>query len=185
MITEDMIMPIGRIFKPHSFRGEINVEFDYDVVSEDLEGEFLFVKIDNIPVPFRVETLRGGRNQNSFLKLKGINSEMEAAKISNRDLYIEKARLAEILGVEQEDLEFEAEGLIGFKVTDSDNNTPIGIVEDIEEGVEYDYLVVRRIADDGLLKIPMIEEFIDNIEEGKGDEKGIITVTLPEGFLDI
>ena len=67
MITEEMIIKVGNIFKPHGYKGEMNVSLDLDALFfEDPHTPF-FVKIDNLIVPFFVE-YTGGANKSAFLK---------------------------------------------------------------------------------------------------------------------
>ena len=185
MITEEMLAQVGKIFKPHSFKGELAVSFDYDLGFDEIGKVPFFVKIDNIPVPFFAESLRGKLASNSFIKFRGIDDDSEASVLANKSLYMLKNDLASALGLRPEEIDSLEEDFIGFKVTLAHNKEFIGYVEDIEEGIEYDYLAVRKESDGSLMEIPFIEEFIESIEEPEGDRKGNISVALPEGFLEI
>lgn len=185
MITDEMVVAVGRLFKPHSFRGEVNADILYGrELFADPNTPF-FVKIDNILVPFFVETVGGGSNKTSFLKFRGIDSDSEASMVVNKELYALKSFVSEILGVSEEELEAGADDFAGFLVTDASNGVVIGEVEGIEEGVEYDYLLVKKQIDGETIHVPLIEEFVSEILEPSGESPGEITVTLPEGFLEI
>lgn len=185
MITEEMLSPVGKIFNPHSYRGELNVELDYDFNFVELKKFPFLVKIDGIPVPFFSDKMRGGVSGASFIKFRGIDSDISALMLSNKNLYMLKADLALMLGLEVHEIEALEEGYSGFKVVNANNNETIGYVEKIEEGVEYDYISVKKNIDGELIEIPFIGEFITEIEETEGNPPGIIRVVLPDGFLEI
>lgn len=185
MITEEMVIAAGKLFKPHSYKGEMNLEAYFGVDLFRTSKTPFFLNIDNILVPFFVENISGRTSKTSFIKLKGINSDREAAKYANKEIYALKSDVASQLGIGIEELEQSAEGVIGYQVVDSDEEELIGTVEDTEEGKEYDYLIVRRPGSDDMLQIPFVDDFIDGFEEGSENESGKIYVNLPDGFLDI
>ena len=144
-----------------------------------------FVKIDNILVPFFVEYLNGGTHGDSYIKFKHIDSDKAAGLLINKDLYTLKNLVADALGVDENELGLQADEFIGFSVKDADTGETYGTVKDIEQGVEYDYLVVEKSEDQEDLFIPFIDEFVKEILEDENSQKGEILVTLPEGFLEI
>lgn len=187
MIAENSLIEVGRIIKPHGYKGEMSVDFSYETEYFKNPDIPFFLKIDNIPVPFFVETLNGRQKYKGFLKLEGIDSDKEAVRFSNREIYVQKATLASLIGVDQSQLEEETEAdrLVGFDVILQDTGQLLGKVEGFEEGVEYDYLVVKKLNEDDTFTIPFIEEFIDDIVEFENTPQGEVVVNLPDGFLDI
>lgn len=185
MIREEDIVAVGKIFKPHSFKGELSVDLDFNLSEEDVKGLPVFVRIDGILVPFFPTGLRGGRMANSFIKFRNVDSDAQALKLANHTLYMLKSDLREIADMEGEDFERIIEGLDGYRVINLNNNETIGYVEDIEEGIEYDYIVVRKDSDGKTVEIPFIDEFIEEISSPEGDTEGIVKVNLPEGFLEL
>lgn len=185
MITEDNIFPIGKIFKPHSYKGFLNVELDFPKdLFYDPRTPF-FVKIDNIIVPFFVESIEGKGDKVSFIKFKGINSDEEAETLVRRNIYAAKSFIADYLGISEEELNNEIEELKNYEVIDSESNNLLGYVTEIEEGVEYDYISVKLKDEEKIIQIPMVDEIILEIKENTNSETGKIYVNLPEGFLAI
>lgn len=184
MITDQMVIPVGYIKKPHGYKGSLGVEifFERDIFS-DSETPF-FVKMDNILVPFFVDSIGGGADNMSYLKFSEINSDVDAAIFAKKELYARKSDVARLLGVNEEDLEDISEDYIGFNVVDSRSGLLIGTVTDILEGVEYDYFLVSKNDSDEEVEIPIVEEFIEEISEGMGEKQGVIKVSLPDGFFD-
>lgn len=185
MITDDMVWPVGRIFKPHGYKGEMNVDLNLDKEALEVSKPAFFVKIDNILVPFFVEKAGGGASGTAFIKFKGVDSDKEAAKFDKKEMYVLKSWLSSTLGITEDEFEREANGLKGYEVLLKETGETLGTVSDVEEGVEYDYLVVTDPLGEKTFSIPFIEEFIEEIEDPKGKEPGRVTVELPEGFLDI
>ena len=185
MINNDNIIPIGYIYKPHGYKGDINVELFYDKeLIKNYDGP-LFLKIDNIPVPFFIENKREGNSKNWFIKLKNIDSDIEVSKLIKKDIYLEKKELAKILDMTESEIDLEVSGFKDYKVITSQDNQQIGTVVDIEEAKEYDYIIVKRKDNSSLLQIPLIDEFIEEILPPTGKNGGKIIVSLPEGYLEI
>ena len=186
MITEEMVFPIGRVFKPHGYKGEIKADINFGPeLFENPETPFFF-KIDNILVPFFVERNEGGPDKTSFLKFKGLDSDLEVSLIVNREIFALKSFLSELYDIPEDSLDKVMNEFEGYAVVDGETDEIIGSVTDIENGVEYDYLTVQSEQDkDKIIHIPFIEEYIIDIEESSDNGNGRILVSLPEGFLDI
>lgn len=185
MITQELLTSVGRLFKPHGYKGELKVNIEFDSDMNAILNKPFFVKIDNLLVPFFAEKFRGGKSGNSFVKFRNVDSDLEALALSNKDLFMLKSDVADLLGIESSGLEDLEQGYVGFNVFDSHNNVFIGSVENMEEGVEYDYLSVRKEKDGNIIDIPFIEEFVEEIEYPEGGKKGKIIVNLPDGMLEI
>ena len=185
MIREENLVGIGKIFKPHGYKGEMNIEISLDGDIFDNPCTPFFVKMDNIPVPFFVESVGGGANGTSFLKFKGVDSDLKAAAFANKELYAEKETVASLYGVEPEDLIFNNSELVGYEVYDADTKETLGQITEVSEGVEYDYLVVKKKTEGREMMIPLLDEFIEEIIEPTDEGVGRFIVRLPEGFMEI
>ena len=184
MIAEENLIAIGKLFKPHGYKGELNVEIEFGKeLLSDAKIPF-FVKMDNIPVPFFVERIGGGASGYSFLKFKGVDSDVEATNFVNKAIYVEKDIAAKVTDFEDDDLIL-ADSLIGFSVLNGSDGKLLGMVTDIEEGIEYDYLVVELPGRESPLSIPLVDDYIEEISESDNEDNGFIKVNLPDGFLDI
>lgn len=184
MIQTENLISIGKIRKTHSYRGELVGLFDYDANLFSGEKDFpIFLEIDHIPVPFFIESIRGNSPSKSMLKFENIDTEKEAAELAGKEMLVEKDRLAEMLGVSEEELDEANDDLTGYKVYEKEGGRYLGTVTGFEEGLEYDYLVVEDEKEEREITIPLVEEFVEEIAE-ESDERKII-VDLPEGFLDI
>lgn len=184
MITDEMLMPIGRLFKPHGYKGEMNADIYFDInLFGDRKTPF-FIYIDNIPVPFFVESIGGGTSGTSFIKFRGINSDIECIPFVRKELFAEKNFVAVTYGTTPEELEMTADGVKGYEVIRAENGELLGKVEAMEEGVEYDYLIVELKESQAMVHIPFVDEFITEINEKGVSSDGKVFVSLPEGFLE-
>lgn len=184
MITADKVTAIGKLKKPHGYKGELGADIFYEKdIFEDSQTPF-FIKIDNILVPFFVEGIGGGPYGTGFIKFKDVDSDADGAVLSKKDLYVLKSFMAEYLGVTEEELEAAHEDFSGYIVYELDSSSVIGRVEGIMEGIEYDYLIVEKENSQGTIEIPLVDEFISEIKDNP-EGKGEIIVNLPSGFLEI
>lgn len=182
MIEEKNLVEVGFLRKPHGFKGEMNAELDYDgSLFADRLTPFI-IKIDGLFVPFFIETIRK-RGEGYLIKFEDVDSDSDAAMLVNHELYADRTKISELTGIEEEDLDngFDFEGAI---VRDVHSQEIIGRVNDVEEGKEYDYLVVMRENEDEEVRIPLIEPLIAAVEE---NEEGdiVVYVDLPDGMLDL
>lgn len=185
MIDKEQVTGIGRLFKPHGYKGDLKFETEFEREFFTVPNASFFVEIDNILVPFFVDKIGGGSAGTAFIKFKWLDSDVAAAILSNKELYALKSFIKDHLGVEEDELLKDIDEIIGFSVVDSSNGCLIGMVEGIEEGVEYDYLTVKT-DDTHSVSIPLVEEFVIEIREREdGEGKGFIEVSLPDGFLEI
>lgn len=185
MIKEESLTVVGKLKKPHGYKGAIGVDMDFEKeIFADPKTPF-FIKIDNIFVPFWVETIGGGSNGMSFIKIKDIDSDADAAQLAKKELYAQKSFVAQLLGIEESELETGIDDIIGLPVVDDETSELIGVVEGIMEGIEYDYLQVKRKEGNATIEIPLIDEFIEEIKEDPDGVREEIRVVLPDGFMDI
>lgn len=186
MIVKEQLYDAGKILKTHGYKGDVTVASDFGKEIFKLPGTAFFVEFDNIPVPFFVEKVGGGSSNTVYIKFKTIDSDTDAAMLQNKRLYVERGVLAEFLGIGEDELDASGEELTGYEVIDASTGVKIGEVTGMEEGKEYDYLLVSRENDSEAIQIPLVEEFVVEIREGESeDEKGLILLELPDGFLQI
>lgn len=187
MIEKDSLLQIGDLFKPHGYKGEMkcDVPFPPDLFA-DPEQAF-FVEQDNILVPFFVESARGTDEATSFLKFADVDSDLEAARLfTKKKLFADKTYVAAMAGMDVAEFELASRGMKGYEVIDAGSGKRLGVVDDIEEGIEYPYLNMIKDIDGEQIGIPYVEDMVTEIvEAGDADGHGKIFVNLPEGFLEI
>ena len=166
---------LGYIVKTHGLKGEVTVSLNEysaaDLVS--IQEEYpLFIEFNNRLVPYFIDSISEGGTK-AFVKFQDVNTIEEASKLVKRSLHLQKAARPKSQRGEVYDDE-----VINFSVTD-ESLGPLGnIVEVVQAGLNR-LLVIDREGKE--VMIPINSPFIKRINKSKK----VITVSLPEGFLDI
>ncbi len=176
MITRDELIAIGHYNKPHGVAGEISatVDVDFDVLRA---LSCLVCDIDGIYVPFFVNNCRPKSMDTVLLTIDGINSEHDAARLVNHEIYALKR------DYRHESDESDADGypldyFIGFDLVDADGN-PIGQIDDVDESTENAIFIVSD--GDSSLMIPASDDLIVEFDL----DKRVMVMDLPQGLLDL
>ena len=176
MITREELIAIGHYNKPHGVAGELSATVDVEI---DVLGALscLVSEMDGIYVPFFVNSLRPKTSETVLLTIDGINSEQEASRLVNHDIYALKREFR------QESDEADADGypldyFIGFELQDSDG-TRVGEIVQVDEQTENAIFIV----DDGEseLLLPASDDLIVEFDL----DKKVMVMDLPQGILDL
>lgn len=171
MISDNEIIEIGRLVKPHGINGEIVSVTDLNPASL----KCIVIKIDGINVPFFLDAIRPKGNESFLLTIDGIDSENDAASLCGKNVYALKH---DIIEDESDEDGFYANDLIGFVIME--NGCLIGEVVDIEDSTENALFITKR-ANGDIVYIPIADEFITEISV---DTK-TIEMNLPTGILEL
>jgi len=170
MIKKEELSKIGQFTKPHGVKGEISLLTDYDI--SDISGELYMVcEMDDIPVPFFVDSCRFKSNKIVLVKFDSLDSEGEVKILSGKPAYIPSDMLPLL---DEDSMGWDA--IMGFMITD-DGFGDIGVVKDVDDATVNILLVVDYKDTEVLIPAALITSV-------NQDEKALI-VSLPEGFLDI
>lgn len=185
MIRKTDLVKIGKTAKAHGIRGEVTFHFTNDsfLDSETTPEErakndpaFLIFELDGIFVPFRLEEVRLKTGSSAFVKFKNVDSESQAARLVNREVWFPKDRFRE--EEELEDGAFTWNHLIGYALTDEKYGM-VGRITGIDDSTLNTLFEVEGKS--GMIVIPASEEWITHI----GEERKELFVLLPEGLLDL
>lgn len=175
MILQDEILEIGKFFKTHGLKGELNAVLDVD--DDFLETDSpLIVDMEGIFVPFFPEFMRSKGAEACLVKLKGVDSQEEAQKFVNKTVYARRDDLEDYFGELPlaEDLK-----IVGYELID-DNSGPVGTIEDLDDSTENILLIVKR-PDGTEVYVPFNEDFITMLDHAESK----IHMNLPEGLVDL
>lgn len=178
MITREELIEIGVYNKPHGINGEISATFDYDIeLVKDIEC--YVSEINGIYIPFFPDAKRAKTGATLLIKIEGIDNEISAKNLVNRKIYALKSEFTYSIEDEiSEDGEFPLDYFIGFTINNDDDNT-IGIIEEVDCSTENFLFIVN--SNEKQIFIPATDDFIIDINT----ENKILTMSLPEGILDI
>ena len=162
---------IGYVAKSRGLRGEVTVIFEEPIVAE--ASDIFFIERNGSLVPYSIEAI-SSREDKSFIKFEDIDTVQEAEALKGCSLYLPKdIRPALKRG------EFYNDEVLNFSVEDKQLGT-IGTVRDILESGPSRLLQVMSASGKEVL-IPTQGPFIKSVNR----TKKVITVELPEGFLEI
>lgn len=176
MITREELIAIGHYNKPHGVAGELSATVDVEI---DVLGALscLVSEMDGIYVPFFVNSLRPKTSETVLLTIDGINSEQEASRLVNHDIYALKREFR------QESDDADADGypldyFIGFELQDSDG-TRVGEIVHVDEQTENAIFIVDD--GEGELLLPASDDLIVEFDL----DKKVMVMDLPQGILDL
>ena len=172
MIKVEDVYRIGLINKPHGVHGELLFTFDDDIFDR-MEADYIICTMDGILVPFFFESYRFRSDSTALIKLEGIDTEQQARRMTNVEVFFPKEHVEEL-----EDNELTWSFFVGFLIKDV-NEGEIGKVIDVDDSTINTLFVVDH--NDTEVLIPAQEDFIVDLDRGKR----VITMQIPAGLLDL
>lgn len=172
MIKVEDVYRIGLINKPHGVHGELLFTFDDDIFDR-MEADYIICMMDGILVPFFFESYRFRSDSTALIKLEGIDTEQQARRMTNVEVFFPKEHAEEL-----EDNELTWSYFVGFLIKDI-NEGEIGKVIDVDDSTINTLFVVDH--NDTEVLIPAQEDFIVDLDR----KKRIITMQIPVGLLDL
>lgn len=176
MITRADITEIGKFNKTHGIMGEISAILDIDAENiSDLQA--IIVEEDGIFVPYFITAFRHKSKESILLTIDGINSENDAKHLVGKTIYALKTDIVES---DEYDDEESAYNFIGYNVINSDDNSTLGTITDIDDSTD-NYLFIVEDGNHNQILIPIADEFITDVNH----TLQTISMSLPEGLLNI
>lgn len=163
---------IGTTQKPHSLQGELAITV-LDGMDLTLESvQWLFIEVDGLPLPFRIENIRFRTDTLAIIKLNLVETQEEARKFSNCKILVDKDSIV----FEKDD--YKPELLVGYNLIDEE----IGDIGKILQVDDYNgNLVVTVDYQEQEILIPLNDEFIQSINP----ESETIIFNCPPGILNL
>ena len=172
MIKAEDVYRIGIINKPHGVHGELLFTFDDDIFDQ-VEADYIVCLMDGILVPFFFESYRFRSDSTALIKLEGIDTEQQARRMTNVEVYFPKEHAEKL-----DDNELTWNYFVGFLIKDI-NKGEIGKVTDVDDSTINTLFVVDHKG--GEVLIPAQEDFIVDLDR----DNRVIVMNLPEGLLDL
>lgn len=158
MIQQSEVIEIGRMSRPHGKAGEVQLTLSNDLWDEGVSSKdelFVALNIDSILVPFHVLEWRGKGMDSVILRLRGVESEEQAARLTGKQVYLFRR---DCTAADSDDELLTWQDLVGYAVTASDGQS-LGIIAAVDE------TTINTLAEltDGTL-IPLHEDLIINLD---------------------
>jgi 16S rRNA processing protein RimM len=163
---------LGFVLRTHGLKGEVTISLEEDTPSNFSSIPTVFLETDNRLVPYFIHSI-SIQGKKAFVKFEDVNSIEEAEKLVKRSIFLQKSARAK-----SGPSEFYNDEIIDFKVIDEEMGD-LGNVVDIMQAGANRLLVIDHGGKEVL--VPVNSPFIISINK----RKKIVTVNLPQGFLEI
>lgn len=173
-IDSSQLVPYGSIRKTHGHKGSFVVALENEALL-DLEPDFIFIDIDSIPVPFRVEEMNGTKDH-LITTVSRVSSAEEAESLRGAKVYILKSLYDEQIDLDNME-ELSLYHLIDYSVYHSSGDE-IGILSAIDESTA-NILLILETKDGDDVYIPFVEEWITALDH----QKRLIEIDCPPEVL--
>ena len=158
---------IAQVLKSNGTDGGLLISL-LNIAPEDIDlQEPVFIEFDGLPVPFYFESFTPRGTSRALVHLTGIRNLKDADELSGSAVYADY--------FEEED----EEDLTGWTVLDQ-KGTVVGTVVDYEDIPGNTCLWVER-PDGQQVLVPFHEDLVLAADE----QAGTITLTIPEGILEL
>ncbi len=158
--------------RPHGLKGGVTLSLDADSPAEWESLQSVFIEQKKQAVPYFIEHV-SVRGDKAFVKFEDVNTPEAATALKGSSVYLPKASRPKLSRGD-----FYNEEVDGFEVID-DTLGLLGTVLHIEQAGSNRFVVFSHHTKE--VMIPVNGPFIKSINKAKKK----ITVSLPEGFLDI
>jgi len=163
---------IGSVLKTRGLKGELQAFIDFEA-PEKLDFDALFLEVNGKLVPYFVESFKMPQKNTAFIYLEDVDHIDKASLLAKKDIYLPNK-----LKPKKKKDEFGLKDLMGFIAVDV-NEGELGEIIELQELPQQLIATVHYKNKEVLF--PLNEAVIQAIDV----VKGIITVDLPDGLLDI
>lgn len=163
---------LGKLVAIHGLKGELVLKHTLGKKSSLKGLQTIFTEENkNTFIPWFIESTKIKNEEETYIKIEGINTREEAKKLAQRKLWIPEPDFKKLSAKSA------PANLLGYTIIN--NNESLG---EVLELIELPHQLICRIEIKGKeVLIPLHEGFLDKIDHKKKQ----IFVTLPEGLLDI
>ena len=163
---------LGRVAKTHGLKGEVTIKLEVDDPSAYLEMKHFFLEINKVLTPFFVERITPNGDK-FFVKVQDVKTIEQAQNLLGKSVYLPMEMLPKLSGKQ-----FYYHEIVGFTVIDTEK----GELGPVTEVLEYPTQAILQVKKgEKEILIPIIDEVIQNVDR----DKKILTITAPEGLIDM
>lgn len=173
MIRRSELQQIGRLYKPHGIKGELQLELDGRYTPEELG--FMVLDIEGIYVPFFVAASRP-RGADWLVRFDGADNETAAASLAMHDVYYPAARLPHTVEDDEEGVYLS--DMVGYELRDGE--IPLGTIESVDDSTA-NVLIYARDTSGRQVIVPYHDELLIEFDP----EARYLSLQLPEGLIEL
>ena len=178
-VSLETMQNVGRLVKIVGSKWGIVTVWHDPFIFEQIphqEGDFLFVAIDGLPVPFQIRVAEGRADNSAILYFEELPDGITADELTGCELYLPADQL---LNDDEGDEEFSLEYFVGCTLQDQRGRT-IGQIVDYEQYSLNMLLVVER-EDESEVLIPFHLELVHKLPT---EDVEILQLEIADGLLD-
>jgi len=165
---------LGKVIKPHGFKGMVSAYFETDEPEEYADLKMVFLKMNASPVPFFIRSIHM-INARAIIRFEDVNNIEQAERLSGKEMHLPVLELRGLSGNN-----FYYHEIKGFKVIDKKH----GEIGTLNQILEYPKQAIMQIIEDKSKKeilIPVKDEFILKIDR----KQKKIHLSPPEGLIEM
>ena len=171
-MTTDDCFRIGSVLKSRGLKGELQAFIDFEE-PDRLKFDALFIDTGGKLIPYFVESFKMPQKNTAYIYLEDIDHIDKTLPLIKRDIYLPNK-----LKPKKKKSEFGLKDLLNFIAVDV-NEGELGEIVEIQELPQH--LIATVYYQSKEVMFPLNVDVIKGIDT----VKGIVTVDLPEGLLDI
>ena len=163
---------LGKIFKPHGYKGKVNMWLDVDDPSEYESLKMVYLDKNGMLIPYFINTIHILNNK-AVVDFQDVDNIEKAELLSDSDIYLPLSELPELTGSQ-----FYFHEVIGFSVVDKN----WGRIGDIRKIFEYPSQAVMQVFfKKKEVLIPINPHVVLELDR----EKKEIKIDAPDGLIDL
>lgn len=170
-IDINYLFEAGYVKKPYGINGHMFLIFNQGVEIDEEGTEYLFIEIEGLPVPFKIEQFEWKDEQSALIKLRFIDNKEQAQSYTGCKCFFEHINLAD------SNNELNIFMLKGYRLFDT-NNQLIGTIEQIDDFGGN--LVFTLSGNNDEIMIPYHPDLL----QAFNPNDKTICMEIPEGLLD-
>jgi len=172
MLYKEEFVAVGKLRKSHGYAGHARIDLIEEYHDDFMNSQFLFMEVDGYKVPFQI--VEKIENKNLIVKLKYLDDPKDVLPYHQANILL----LEKNLKYKIAEAPSSVNPLVGMSIVDKVLGS-IGVIERVEEYPQQ--IMAFMLYKDAEIMIPMHENFIEDVNQ----ETGIISMTLPEGLLEL
>lgn len=169
-INPKELLPYGVVRRTHGHQGEVSITLSAPTF-DGVEPEFLFLLMDDIPVPYRVANIRGGGDQ-FIVGFEGMNNLSDAEPLVGWMVQIHQSELPEEHS--------EHPTMLSGYVVHHPEAGEIGAIVDVDTTTSNILILVER-PDESEVTLPLVEQWMEAMDH----EHRTIIMNFPLDLLDL
>jgi 16S rRNA processing protein RimM len=172
----DAYVQVGRLRRTFGTEGGLRFDLDEEVLDWLSRGDFLFVELDGLKVPYKIASIVTGRN--ALIRFVDAPDIAHAQELTSAALFVPVKQYdsnTDTSSLSKSDLD----SLQGYEIVNINEDRSIGIIEEVRE-YPGQWVALIPGANDHII-VPLVEAFVDHLDHSTKQ----LFMNLPEGMIEV